>query len=102
MSQKKKTKKKTKEGDRRLDKRVYEEELDRPRDAMLAATDLPESPWNVVRSNDKRRARLNCISHLLSTVPYERIAPKMPRRSSKGAYDDVAALAGRDFVPELF
>lgn len=43
----------------------------RAKDDMFAATDVPESPWNVVEADDKKRARLNCISHLLETVPYE-------------------------------
>ena len=43
----------------------------RAKDDMFAATDIPESPWNVVEADDKRRARLNCISHLLKNVPYE-------------------------------
>lgn len=42
----------------------------RARDAMFAATDIPESPWYVVPANDQRRARLNCIAHLLSLIPY--------------------------------
>ena len=77
----------------------------RARDAMLEATDTSYAPWHIVRSHDKRRARLNCISHLLSVVPYEQVAwaaPKMPRRSRKGAYDDVAALEGRHLIPEPF
>jgi polyphosphate kinase len=45
----------------------------RARDAMFAATDTPETPWYVVPSNDQRRARLNCISHFLSLIPYEEI-----------------------------
>ena len=45
----------------------------RARDAMFAATDTADSPWYVVDSNEKRRGRLNCISHLLSLVPYEEI-----------------------------
>jgi hypothetical protein len=56
---------------------------------MFAATDTPRSPWNVVDSNDKRRARLNCISHLLSLVPYEEVPRepiKWPKRQDKGDY----------------
>ena len=77
----------------------------RARDQMLGATDTDISPWHIVRSNDKKRARLNCISHLLSLIPY-REAPiekvKLPKRSMKHAYDDQAALQGRRFVPEKF
>jgi len=61
----------------------------RARDAMFAATDTPRSPWYVVDANDKRRARLNCISHLLSLVPYEEVPRepvKFPKRGSKGDY----------------
>ncbi len=54
-------------------KRWYD--YSRARDEMFAATDTEDSPWYVVDSNDKRRARLNCISHLLSKIPY-----KMPKR----------------------
>ena len=59
------------------------------RDAMFEATDTPESPWFVVDGNDKRRARLNCISHLLSQIPYEEVPRepvKFPRRQAKKGY----------------
>ena len=61
----------------------------RARDAMFAATDIPESPWYVVDGNIKRHARLNCISHLLSIVPYEEVPRepvKFPKRQAKGDY----------------
>jgi hypothetical protein len=70
---------------------------------MLAATDTDFSPWHIVRSDDKRRARLNTISHLLSVIPYkpvQRGAVRLPKRSMKHAYDDQATLEGRTFVPE--
>ena len=77
----------------------------RARDLMLEATDTREAPWHVVRSDDKRRARLNCIAHLLSLIPYEK-APrdkvKLPKRSMKEEYDDQATLKGRTFVPERY
>jgi polyphosphate kinase 2 len=63
----------------------------RARDAMFAATDTPESPWYVVPSNDQRRARLNCITHFLSLIPYEDVPRKpikFPRRQSKGGYKE--------------
>jgi polyphosphate kinase 2 len=53
------------------------------RDAMLAATDTEKSPWNVIGSNDKKRARLNCIHHLLKTIPYRQVplpSFKLPKR----------------------
>jgi polyphosphate kinase 2 len=77
----------------------------RARDLMLAATDTKESPWHIVQSDDKRRARLNCISHLLSLIPHEE-APRerveLPKRSDKHKYDDREALVGRQFVPEKY
>jgi polyphosphate kinase len=75
------------------------------RDAMLKATDSHTSPWYIVRSDDKKRARLNCISHLLKTIPHKKIDRpnvKLPRRSKKHAYDDEAALTRRRFVPEIY
>ncbi len=77
----------------------------RARDMMLNATDTKTAPWHLVRSDDKKRARLNCISHLLSLIPYKK-APrekvKLSDRSKKGAYDDQATLEGRRFVPEKY
>jgi polyphosphate kinase len=61
----------------------------RARDAMFAVTDTPESPWYVVPSNDQRQARLNCISHFLSLIPYEEVPRnpiKFPKRQPKGDY----------------
>src|SRR5512139_2695933 len=61
----------------------------RARDAMFAATDTPECPWYVVPSNDQRRARLNCISHFLSLIPYQEVPRepiKFPKRQPKGDY----------------
>lgn len=75
------------------------------RDLMLEATDTPYAPWYVVPSDDKRRARLNCIAHLLSLIPCKKVprdAVKLPKRSDKEAYDDKASLAGRSFIPERF
>lgn len=77
----------------------------RARDNMLDATDTERSPWHIVRTNDKRRGRLNLIAQLLALVPYkpvEREKAKLPKRSAKGAYDDQASLAARRFVPERF
>jgi polyphosphate kinase len=77
----------------------------RARDMMLEATDTEDAPWYLVRSDDKRRARLNCISHLLRLIGYKdvpRNGVKLPRRSAKGEYDDQATLEGRTFVPERY
>lgn len=77
----------------------------RARDKMLEATDTKHAPWYLIRSDDKRRARLNCISHLLGLIPYKK-APrekvKLPKRSEKGSYDDQASLKGHHFVPEKY
>jgi polyphosphate kinase len=75
------------------------------RDWMFKATDSKHAPWYIVRSDDKRRARLNCISHILSAIPYKKIRRskvKLPKRSSKGQYDDRATLKGRNFVLEKY
>lgn len=72
---------------------------------MFQATDTDAAPWYIVRSDDKKRARLNCISHLLSLIPYEKVPRqkvRLPKRSKKRAYDDEATLQGRRFVPERF
>jgi len=77
----------------------------RARDKMLQATDTEIVPWHIVQSDDKKRARLNCVSHLLSLIQYEQVPReevKMPKRSKKGAYDDQASLQGRKFVPEIY
>lgn len=77
----------------------------RARDMMLAATDSKHAPWYILRSDDKKRARLNCIAHFLKLVPYKKVdRPKieLPSRSKKGAYDDQASLRRRKFVPEKF
>lgn len=80
-------------------------EYSRARDAMLARTHTGIAPWYIVPSDDKKRARLNCISHLLSQFPYETIpfeVPKMPKRKTTHEYDDTATLVGQNFVPEPF
>jgi len=77
----------------------------RARDMMLEATDTDVAHWYIVRSDDKKRARLNCISHLLKLIPYKKVPKdevKLPKRSKKGEYDDQATLAGRKFVPEKY
>src|SRR4051812_29483057 len=77
----------------------------RARDAMLEATDRSYAPWHLVRSDDKRRARLNCIAALLKLIPHkavEREKVRIPGRSRKHAYDDEASIARRRFVPERY
>jgi hypothetical protein len=58
-----------------------------------------------VRSDSKKHARLNCITHLLSLIPYKRVEKpkvKMPKRSTKQAYDDVATMKDRRWIPEVY
>lgn len=84
-------------------KRWYQ--YSKARDLMLQSTDTKHSPWHIVRTDDKRRGRLNCIAHILSLVPYKRVGQakvKLPKRSSKFEYDDIATLQGRRFVPEKY
>jgi polyphosphate kinase len=74
----------------------------RARDDMLAATHTEFAPWNVARSDDKRRARLNIISHLLSRVPYRAIPRKkvkLPKRRVEAS--DLSGQAN-EFIPELY
>jgi polyphosphate kinase 2 len=85
-----------------LSSRVRWYQYSRARDSMFEATDTKLAPWYIVPSDDKRRARLNCIRHFLSLIPYEPVARKrvkLPQRSNTGAYDDRASLRGRRFVP---
>ena len=77
----------------------------RARDRMLKKTDTRVAPWYLVRSDNKRSARLNVIAHILSQIPYKKLAAekvKLPKRSDKGAYDDDASIAGRKFVREQY
>jgi polyphosphate kinase 2 len=77
----------------------------RARDRMLDATDTKHAPWNIVLSDDKKRARLNCIAHLLKLIPYKKLPRekvKLPSRSMKGAYDDMATMKHRKFIPQKY
>jgi polyphosphate kinase 2 len=77
----------------------------RARDMMLEATDTDFAPWHIVRSDDKKRARLNVITHFLGLIPYE--APpakkiKLPNRDKKHAYDDEVTMKDRRWIKETF
>ena len=79
-------------------------EYSRARDLMFKATSSKHAPWNVIRSDDKRRARLNCIAHLLKAIPYKKISRdkvQLPKRSDKGRYND-RDLRGVKFVTERY
>jgi polyphosphate kinase 2 len=75
------------------------------RDKMFAATDTPFAPWYVLRSDNKRAARLNCIRFLLDKIPHKRVhrsKVKLPARSNNGSYNDAASIQRRRFVPEKY
>ena len=72
---------------------------------MFKATDRPHARWHVLRSDDKRRARLNGIAHILSLIPYKPIKrdkPHLPKRSNKKKYDDRLDPLHVNLVPETF
>jgi polyphosphate kinase 2 len=78
-------------------------EYSRARDRMFAATNTEFAPWHLVRSDDKRQARLNCIRHLLDEIGYEKLPRekvKLPDRVMDEAYDDIATLKGMRFIAE--
>jgi len=75
------------------------------RDKMLAATDTKNAPWYIVPSDDKKRARLNVIHHLLKRIPYGKVPREkveLSDRAKKHAYDDRASLKGRRFIPSRY
>ena len=75
------------------------------RDLMFDATDTAHAPWHIVRSDDKRKARLDCLAHLLTLIPYKKVRREqvsLPKRSNKGEYDDQATLKGRCFIPDIY
>ena len=77
----------------------------RARDLMLKATDTKRAPWFILQSDDKKRARLNCLAHILDSIPYRKLPRakvKLPKRSMKGAYDDKTSLNGRNFVQDTY
>jgi polyphosphate kinase len=80
-------------------------EYSQARDRMFEMTDTIKAPWYIVHSDDKRRARLNCIAHILSLIPYKKVPRakvKLPKRTNKHRYDDQASLKGRRFAAERY
>jgi hypothetical protein len=72
-----------------LESITHWEDYSRAKDEMFVHTDIPEAPWHVVESDDKRRARINMIAHLLSTIPYHKVkqpALKLPPRPPAQGY----------------
>jgi hypothetical protein len=77
----------------------------RARDMMFKATDSRHAPWSVIRSDDKRRARLNCIAHILKTIPHKTVSRekvRLQKRSDKGRYNDQRGLRGMKFVAQRY
>lgn len=77
----------------------------RARDRMLDATDTTECPWNIVRTDDKQSAHLNCITHLLEQIPYEPLKTSpvdLPQRDLSDQYDDKKSMEHRKYVPEQY
>jgi polyphosphate kinase 2 len=90
-----------------LDLKSYSRWYDysRARDAMFKATDHAPAPWYVLRSDDKKRARLNGIKHVLSQIPYKRIKRnkiELPKRSAKNRYKDGLNFRNLKLVPEIY
>ena len=79
-------------------------EYSKAKDAMFAYTDTKQCPWYVVNADDKKRARLNCITHLLSLIPYEDLTPEQmvlpPRQEDRGYVRP--PITDQTFVPEVY
>ncbi|MBI4616532.1 MAG: polyphosphate kinase 2 [Planctomycetes bacterium] len=87
-----------------LESRARWVEYSRAKDDMFAHTDIEQAPWWVVEADDKRRARLNCIRHLLTTLPYEDLTPEpmdLPPRQAESDYVR-PPLSNQRFVPEVY
>jgi polyphosphate kinase 2 len=88
-----------------IEARAMWEEYSRAKDEMFSYTDIKQSPWWVVNSDDKRRARLNTISHLLKIIPYEDLTPEMvslpPRPTPRHRYVR-PPMEYQNFVPEIY
>ena len=87
-----------------LESRARWVEYSQAKDDMFAATDTTRSPWHVVEADDKRRARLNCISHLLNTIPYQDLTPpplELPPRQASINYVR-PPMSMQSFVPQRY
>jgi polyphosphate kinase 2 len=87
-----------------LESRARWVEYSKAKDEMFAHTDIKQAPWYVVNADDKKRARLNCIRHLLSMVPYEDLTPEpinLPPRQDKAGYVR-PPMSDQTFVPEVY
>lgn len=87
-----------------LESRARWVEYSRAKDAMFAYTDTKQCPWYVVDADDKKRARLNCIHHLLSLIPYEDLTPEPivlpPRQQDQGYMRP--PISSQTFIPEMY
>jgi polyphosphate kinase 2 (PPK2 family) len=80
-------------------------EYSQAKDEMFAYTDIKQAPWYVVNADDKKRARLNCIHHLLSLIPYDDLTPqkiKLPPRTKAGIGYVRPPLTDQNFIPETY
>ncbi len=87
-----------------LESRARWVEYSKAKDRMFAYTDIKQAPWYVVNAEEKARARLNCISHLLSKIPYEDLTPepvKLPLRQKDGSYVR-PPVEDQTFIPEVY
>jgi polyphosphate kinase 2 (PPK2 family) len=79
-------------------------EYSKAKDEMFAHTDIKQAPWYVVNADNKKRARLNCIRHLLSMVPFEDLTPEpinLPPRQDQAGYVR-PPITDQTFVPEVY
>ena len=87
-----------------LEARAHWVDFSRAKDTLFAHTDIKQAPWWVVNADDKKAARLNCIAHLLSQIPYETVPwehVELPERRSSGGYVR-PPMSDQTFVPDLY
>jgi len=87
-----------------LESRKRWEDYSKAKDEMFAYTDIKQAPWYVVNADSKKKARLNCISHLLSMIPYDDLTPKkinLPPREDRKGYER-PPITDQTFVPEKY
>jgi polyphosphate kinase 2 (PPK2 family) len=87
-----------------LQSRVRWERYTKAKEEMFARTNIPEAPWNIVEGNDKKRARLNCIAHLLSKVEYQEVPHEpihLPEREFNPDYER-RVIPSELYVPERY
>ena len=87
-----------------MESRTRWQEYSKAKDEMFFHTDIPQAPWFVVPSDDKKRARLNCISHLLDRIPYKDLKPAVPEIPplKEGKSYKRVAMHTQTFVPKKY